>query len=518
MGSGTAQLKGGAVPFFDLAKLHPKQRRSILAMYTRPEARVLAGGSGTGGKSYGLRAAAIHHAMWLASIGIQNPVTLFGSSTYEALRDRHFSKFVLEWGEWGELRTSDKVYGRCFRFNDPHLGAIAFRNLEDPNERRGSEFMAGFLDETTENTRDVWGAFCYMVRYPGLPFRPILTASNPDGIGFQWCKTAWRPDLYDSNGAVIDEGKRSAKYPEAFDPAGLMDPLDYIYVPYLPEDNPTFDEGAFWAGVAHLPHHIQRARRYGLWTAPEGARWPFLEDTTHRFDMGETFPNGIPSSWPKWITIDYGLRAPYCCLWGTQDYDGDVYIYREDYQAGLTADLQAKRIAELTRQNEVITDATADPAMWQRLPGHTGPTTLSTAEMYESEFVHHPQLPNSLIPGINKSRIMSLAAIDKYINRGNRFPNLWIERSCMSTWAELTGATFARGSNAAERSEDIDPRNPDHAITALYYRLQHILEAAGTVSAPMTPIDVLEALRAERDRKDEREFARFASRTNRRRI
>jgi len=476
-------LEKGEVSFSSAAGLHNKQALAISAMLSRPNARVLMGGSGFGGKSRGLRAAAIYWHLWMKKEGQREHKSVFASSSYEALRDRHFSYFQDEWGEFGEVRTQHKVYGRCFEFHDKSMGAISFRNLADPNERKGSEFSAGFYDELTEGTQAIWGAFCYMVRRPGIDMHPILAGTNPDGVGHAFCKALWRPHLYNQGtGEIRDKAAKLAPFPDRHG-GKTRNPADYIYVPFLPTDNPMYDEATFEASIADLPEHVQRARRDGSWDTPEGARFTYLREEDHLFDMADAFPQGIPSHWPRRIHADYGLRAPYCCLWTAFDHDGNPWTYREDYKTGLTADAQAIRIAERTPANEVIKDGFLDPAMWSKFPQHNPSADAvirdaSAADMYEDEFRRHPNLPRTLNPGYNRSRVIALSSLDKLLRRGNGHPDWRIEAGCVNLWGELAGAVFARGTAKQEQSEDIDDSCPDHAITAAYYGLHDHLMAA----------------------------------------
>lgn len=429
-------------------------------MYKCPNARVLAGGAGYGGKSYLLRAAAVHHCLWLARRGFTHPV-YFWSASYGSLKDRHFTRMVEEWGEWGKIVGNHQQFGLSFVFHDPRIPPILFRNLDDPNKRRGAEGAAGFLDETTEISAAAWGACNYLIRAPGPEVLPILTATNPDGVGHVWVKETWRPHL-------SAEGRLS--------PHRLgIDPAAHIYVPFLPTDNPTYDEATFTAMIAHLPEHIRRARREGSWDAPEGARFRALSAETHRFRMADRFPAGIPESWPVVLGIDYGLRSPYACLWLAYDGDGDAYVYREDYQEGLTADQQAARIVQRTPVGERVTEAYLDSAMWAQFPDHlrTPERTpeISAADLYAAAFAAASNLPATLTPGDKRSRVHGLATLDKYLGRDNGYPDLWIEEGCTALWLELSGATFKQGGWLRELSEDIDERAPDHAIDALRYAL-----------------------------------------------
>lgn len=449
--------------FSDLAGFHHKQTLALKMLYEgSPNTQLLVGGAGFGGKSRFLRGASIHHQLWLHSKGFYLP-SVFASASYEALRDRHYAKFAQEWGSMGTIKKDDKQYGRCFRFKNDNIAPICLRNLSSAEERRGSEYAAGFLDELTEILQDVYGDFCYMIRSPGPERHPIAAGTNPDGIGHNWVKSMWRPN--------IPETERLKPFPSRIDPDGNIDPLDYKYLAFLPDDNPQFNEKRFWRAVSSLADHIQRSRRWGLWDAPEGARFATLREDTHLFNFKKRFPYGIPSNYPVILGIDYGLRAPYCCLWITFDEDGNAYVFKEDYKPGFTADAQALRVAEMTPPGLKIAKAYLDPAMWQVLPGHLGKTEISTADMYTDILCKLPNFPKSLTPGWNRSRVHCLTTLDKYLNHSNEYPNLYIEEGCQALWGELTGAIFKKGAGLREFSEDIDERCADHAITALYYAL-----------------------------------------------
>lgn len=483
------------VSFRELASLTPKQNAGLDAALSRRRARLLVGGAGFGGKSRFLRAFCMFMAGKYRSLNLPYPqkITL-ATSSYEALRDRHFSHLVNEYGPnsncpLGELRTDDKEYGRCFKFFDRRMGAILLRNLADPNERRGSECAAAAVDELTEITRKQFGDFSYTVRSPlDLPWLPIAAGTNPDGIGHAWVKGTWRPKLAGEARLLPFTQKELAG----------LNPADYLYIQFLPDDNPTFVEEDFMASIAHLPEHIQRARRYGLWDAPEGARWPFLDEEVQLFDPEIQFPHGIPPSWVRILHVDYGHRAPYCALWTAIDHDRNAWTYREDYQAGLTADAQAFRIAEKTKDTERLQSCYFDPSMWATLPAYTGPTELSLIDMYDAVLGPDARF-GPLVRGYNRSRVHALGTLDKMLRRDNGHPNWFISKNCPALWGELQSAIWDQSGVFNEKKEDIDARCADHAITAGYYGLHTFYESPSDQKSELDPDAFRDALRRQRE-------------------
>lgn len=458
---------------------HPKAEACIRAMYAREQAVVLGGGSGGGGKSHTLRAGARHFAFALHKTGLHNEKIFFGTLDYPALQDRHLDRFIADYGDYGKLQEN-RAFGLHWRWNDRRIPVICFRNLEDPNKRKGSEFAGGFIDETTELMRKIFGAVAYMCRKPGLPWNPILTMSNPDGLGFNWCKQTWRPEMYGhpEDGWTADKvlawalAKASSMpaYSESFDPSGKMRPADYIYIPFRPQDNPTFDEERWWRGVAHLPVHIQRARWLGLWNVAEGARWGWLTEDRTIFSAKKEWRTGVPDNWYRIVSVDYGTRNPYCALFTVEDWDGNLWTYQEIYSAGLAAEAQISLIKERLGEHVRVDRFVGDPAMWQVTHDkRSGQKEPSIAEIYQEGIKSDKRFAGGFERGPTGDMINKLATLDRYLTYDNGHPDWFIEESCVALWNELTGAVYATGSETKERKETIDDSCPQHAIDAAVY-------------------------------------------------
>lgn len=464
-------------------ELHPKQWASIKAMQSHPNAQVLMGGSGGGGKSYGLRAGAVWWAMWLVKEGLSTDKfrrkILFSTLDYPALQDRHLDKFIREYGDLGKV-VSTKDYGLCFMWNAAAMPPICFRNLDKTRSRKGSEFCGGFLDEVTELTKGQYGDFMYMARDPGVPFNPVLMGTNPDGIGHFWVKSMWRPlqaqtviPLEDQDTdeplAFHAEGKLS----EEVDPLQSLDPKSLVYVPFLPDDNPTFDEALFMRNIAGLAPHVQRARRYGTWDSPEGARWVLASPDVQGFDPNEMWHSGVPQHYRKMLSMDYGTRAPYCALWAAVDCDGNVWVWQEDYKPNLTAWRMVKRIKERTPVDHVIQHFNGDPAMWDKVPNHTDnpENDFVPASVIIDGIADDDRFKCGFTHGTGARRVLKWATFDKFLERGNGYADLWIANNCTNLWNELLNAVYPKGTIIKDASEDIDESCPDHALTALAYMI-----------------------------------------------
>lgn len=442
---------------------------------------VLGGGSGGGGKSHMLRAASRYIAFKLHKEGFHHEKLFFGTLDYPALQDRHMDRFLADYGAMGQILDT-KVHGKHWRWHDRRIPVICFRNLEDPNKRKGSEFAAGLVDETTELTKKIFGAVLYMCRKPGLPWNPVLTASNPDGLGFKWCKETWRPERYgprpeDATAEqlvawALEKAAGMPPYSNHVDPSGRMRPADFVYMPFRPQDNPTFDEDLWWRGVALHPAHIQRARWLGLWNVAEGARWGWLTEDRTLFDKSKVFRTGIPDSWLKIVGVDYGTRNPFCALYTVEDFDGNLWTYQEVYSAGLAAAAQIGLIRERLGTQDRVDRFVGDPAMWQVTHDKkTGAAEPSIAEIYQDAIKESgdKRFPNGFIKGPTGEMVHKLATLDQYLGYDNDHPDWFIEQECLALWNELTGAVWATGTETKERKEALDDSCPQHAIDAAVY-------------------------------------------------
>ena len=397
------------------------------------------------------------------------------------------------------------------------MPVICFRNLDDQRNRRGSEFCVGIGDELTELSKDQVAAFDYMVRDPEVPYSPKLWGSNPDGIGHFRVKAKFRPleamalppvwldEEEPYNGVVF---QAEGPLPEEVDPMGGIEPSSLFYVPFLPEDNPMFDEAVFLRNIASLPIHVQRARRFGTWDSPEGARFPLASFETQGFDAKDLWHAGMPDHFAKHCSVDYGTRAPFAAIWWAVDYDKNVYVYREEYRAGMTATDQVRRIVERTADGERLESFLGDLAMFHKVANHTGVEDFYPSEEYRKAIEGDDRFRCGFEPAEKPHRVLRWALLDRYLARDNGFPDLFISRECVNLWREIQNAVHPKGTAAKDASEDIDERCPDHALDALTYGLWQHFGAAKSGRSRETAAKAQE----EREHRDELKARRKALR------
>lgn len=81
------------------------------------------------------------------------------------------------------------------------------------------------------------------------------------------------------------------------------------------------------------------SRRYGRFCVNEGLVYPEFDERVH---VIPPFP--VPREWQDTVSIDPGLNNPLSAHWYCVDYDGNVYVVAEHYEAKRDIGYHAERI------------------------------------------------------------------------------------------------------------------------------------------------------------------------------
>ena len=219
-------------------------------------------------------------------------------------------------------------------------------------------------------------------------------------------------------------------------------------------DNPYLDQGEILALEGSMDENTLQSRRYGRFaTAAAGLVYPEFDEQVHVID-----PFPIPKEWQDMISIDPGLNNPLSAHWYAVDYDDNVYVTYEHYEAGRDIDYHAEAIKSICKKLGWHTDskgricALIDSAAKQRTLG----SVKSVVELfYERGILVNPDVEKDLFSGI--------ARVKSYLNQKNGLPNLYIFKNCVNLIAELKG--YYWGSGDTPRKAD------DHSLDEMRYYL-----------------------------------------------
>ena len=219
-------------------------------------------------------------------------------------------------------------------------------------------------------------------------------------------------------------------------------------------DNPYLDEEEIRAVEGAMDEKTLQSRKYGKFGAEDaGLVYPEFDESVHVIE-----PFAIPKEWQDNISIDPGLNNPLSAHWYAVDYDDNVYVVAEHYEAGRDIDYHAAKIKEMSARLGWHTDgkgrvcALIDSAAKQRTLG----SVKSVVELfYERDILVNPNVEKDLFSGI--------ARVKSYLNLQNGLPNLYIFPSCVHLISELKG--YRWGSGDAPRKVD------DHSLDEMRYYL-----------------------------------------------
>lgn len=219
-------------------------------------------------------------------------------------------------------------------------------------------------------------------------------------------------------------------------------------------DNPYLDEGEIGQLQSSMDENTLQSRRYGKFASEgEGLVYPEFDEQIHVIE-----PFSLPKEWQDNISIDPGLNNPLSAHWYAVDYDDNVYVVAEHYEAGKDIDYHSEAIKRICKELDWHTDgkgrilALIDSAAKQRTLGGV----KSVAELfYERGILVNPDVEKDLFSGI--------ARVKSYLNQKNGLPNLYIFKNCVKLIAELKGYYWGKG--------DQPRKADDHSLDEMRYYL-----------------------------------------------
>ena len=280
-----------------------------------------------------------------------------------------------------------------------------------------------------------------------LPPRIYLT-TNPGGQGHQWVKERF---VKDPNEVIAGKGGRTQ-----------------CFIPSTIYDNPTLlkSDPDYVKQLESLPEELREMWLYGNWDVFEGQFFSNFKDRDHVIE-----PQEIPDGWYKYRCIDYGMRAPFVCLWFAVDYDGNVYFYREHYVEGRELNHHIQQIKELSGDEDYMATI-IDPSTSIKNPQNTNksdgiaPSNMSIADIMLFAGIPTIRANNDRMSGWNLVRQYLHTSNDPKEDTG---ASIKIFNNCKNLIMEFKSAIYHKS-----RVEDLDTTKMDHALDSCRYGLMHL--------------------------------------------
>lgn len=219
------------------------------------------------------------------------------------------------------------------------------------------------------------------------------------------------------------------------------------------EDNPYLDAEEISALKATLSAKELESRCDGKFQASGGMVYPEFDESVHVIE-----PFNVPKSWFDNISIDPGLHNPLSAHWYAEDFDGNIYVIAEHYEAQRSIDYHAEKILSICQKLDWHTGfsgkimALIDSAANQR----TLASTKSVSELFFERGI-------AVNPNVNKDLFSGISIVKSYLKSADGRAKLFIFKTCPNLIREIKGYFWGSG--------DVPVKRDDHALDEMRYYL-----------------------------------------------
>ena len=409
-----------------------------------PEREVFYGGARGGGKSYAM---------------LVDPLRYCHKETHRALLIRRTMPELRDL-----INHSQRLYSKAFpgakwreqekEWRFPSGAKIEFgyaENMTDALRYQGQSYTWIGIDELPQYpSPDIYNFLRSSLRSvdPEIPVY-LRATGNPGNIGSLWVREMF-----------VDPAIPNTTFDININTPVGRKVITRRFIPAKLQDNPhLMQTDDYYAMLASLPEIQRKQFLDGDWDAFEDSAFPEFNKALHIVD-----PFEVPKGWQRFRAADWGYSSPACVLWFAIDYDNNLWIYRELYTQKITADVFARKVLILER-DEYIRYGVLDASTWAKR-GDVGPSIAETMIQTGCRWRPSDRTP--------KSRISGKLEIHKRLKLNDdkkKEPGLRIFANCRNLLR--TFPTLPLDDN---NPEDINTHVEDHAYDALRY---------GCMSRPM---------------------------------
>lgn len=217
------------------------------------------------------------------------------------------------------------------------------------------------------------------------------------------------------------------------------------------EDNPFLDKKVIEQLKSSMSEEQLRSRKDGEFLEFGGKVYVEFDENVHIIS-----PFDVPKEWYDNISIDPGLKNPLSAHWYAVDFDNNVYVIAEHYEAEKDIAYHSEKIYEISnrlgwhRNSNGMISALIDSAANQ--------TTLASSKSVSDLFYDFEILVNS---NVNKDLFSGIQRVKNYLKDANGNAKLFIFCTCTNLIREIKSYTW--GSNEVPIKKD------DHALDELRY-------------------------------------------------
>ena len=218
-------------------------------------------------------------------------------------------------------------------------------------------------------------------------------------------------------------------------------------------DNPYLSKKEISNLTKSLSPEELESRRYGKFMQNGGLVYSEFDENKNVIE-----PFKIPFDWQCEISIDPGLHNPLSAHFYAVDFDGNVYVVAEHYEAQKTVDYHAAKIKEIAdklgwrRDSRGFLHAIIDSAAKQK--------TLASEKTVVELFYENGIVVNA---NVNKDLFSGISVVKSYLKNADGKRRLFIFKNCINMIREIKNYWWG--------DDDAPIKKDDHAMDELRYFL-----------------------------------------------
>jgi len=303
----------------------------------------------------------------------------------------------------------------------------------------------------------------------------LCLTSNPGDIGHKYLKETYIDKCPPKVGKQVYNREFEVWYTNKITGKPYVDEegIERLFIPATVFDNPSILENdkEYVRKLKRLNPTLRAMWLNGDWDIVIGMFFDMWDANTHVIPQSkfEDMINFTEETHALYRFYDYGTKNPFVCLFASVDNDGNIVIFDEIVETGLSAKKQAELVNEYTLEKYKLTpddfvEEISDPAYNTR--GSEGDDLVSPADRYEEQGI-------SLIFGNNDREAGSKLLYDALDIPSKKpyIPKLRFTDNC-----EYSISTFPAIQCDSINPEKYDTKGDDHAIDATRYGITRILE------------------------------------------
>lgn len=405
----------------------PKQEIFLYDLFDNPDCKFLwyCGGFGSGKTYIGSHAAA---RMAMYAPGGRGLIARQTAVDLKATTMKTFFEVVDPRLIYSHNRSEQLV-----RFINGH--EVYYWGLDDIERLKSLEIGWFWIDEVNEVALETFNVLKGRLRHKAQPFRKGFITSNSEGKNWTYKQF------------VLGQGLARATDHEKY------------YTIKAPSDENTNLPDDYLDVLNSYTGDLYQRYVKASFDVFEGQIYPEL--STGAYFIPDF---AIPAEWIRIRGIDHGERNPTACLWCAVSPAGDLYFYREYYEAGKFVSHNAKEIAKMS-EGEKIDRTLIDPSV----KSARGASGKKLDKEYKEEFgKYEPGFKlifanNDVTAGI--ARVHRYLAIDPMrlhpVTKIPGAPRVFFFNSLTHTRDELEGYRWKKISSTSENDPEEKPRKRD---------------------------------------------------------